>query len=245
MFEFPEELGVLKTWMAGHGHDVTSIVSERQAAFHAQKLAGIYRKFPAKGQSCRAMLLAIQAAVVKHSEDRRAKRAHKSKPRQKTRKTPGNAVPAGEPGLIIFTDGSASPNPGRGGWGFVAYIDGVEVIARCGGNAETTSNLMELAAIASALNFVFYSRGTRPKGCSVRILSDSAYAVGVATKTLRPKKNTAMIDCIHMFLEDMPSVAVEWCRGHTGGIGNERADELAKRGRHMGKSANDNQGAAA
>lgn len=234
-YSFPEDLGVLQTWLAGHGLKPSAIATERQAAFHAQKLAGTYHKFPPKGHSCRSVLLAIQSAVIKKSNDRRA--TSNSKPGAKHRKarTKPAAPPVDACYLIIFTHGYASPNPGRGGWGFVAYVEGAEVVAKFGGDTETISDTMELEAIASALNFVFYSRGTRPRGCSVRIRSDSKYAVGVATKALRPKENNAMIDCIHMFLVDMPTVTIEWCAGEPG---NERAHELAEQGR-MGEVASE------
>lgn len=70
-YRFPEELGILQTWMAGHGVDLSKIFTDRQAAFHAQKLAGTYHKFPPKGQSCRGVLLDIQTAVINTSQERR------------------------------------------------------------------------------------------------------------------------------------------------------------------------------
>lgn len=238
MYEFPESLGVLKTWIAGRGVNLASVVTERQAAFKAQKIAGTFLGFPPKGQSCHAMLLEIQAAVIRNSEDRRAA-SNNSAPGPKPRPKPGSR-PVDDSGLVIFTDGYASPNPGCGGWGFVAYRDGTEVFAKCSGDAKATNNLMELEAIASALIWLFYSRGTRPKGCPARIFSDSSYAVGVVTKSLRPKKNDAMIDCILGMLEDMPSVTVAWCRGHAGDKGSLRAHELAEQGRMPAVTANDN-----
>ena len=51
----------------------------------------------------------------------------------------------------IFTDGSASPNPGPGGWGVVWVEKGEIQAEHCGHETgETTNNRMELSALINA-----------------------------------------------------------------------------------------------
>src|SRR5690348_11285963 len=51
---------------------------------------------------------------------------------------------SGGPQTGVFTDGSCSGNPGRGGWGAVRVRDGEIVEARHGDDPQTTNNRMEL-----------------------------------------------------------------------------------------------------
>ncbi|MBT6275064.1 MAG: ribonuclease HI, partial [Chromatiales bacterium] len=43
----------------------------------------------------------------------------------------------------VFTDGSANPNPGPGGWGMVWVEDGVIRAENHGPDPDTTNNRME------------------------------------------------------------------------------------------------------
>src|SRR3712207_5336352 len=47
----------------------------------------------------------------------------------------------------VFTDGSANPNPGPGGWGAVYVVGGELVAFDHGASGETTNNRMELTAL--------------------------------------------------------------------------------------------------
>lgn len=70
----------------------------------------------------------------------------------------------------VYTDGSAVPNPGAGGWAVVWTRDG-EVVREAGGSAaETTNNRMELQALIEALRML-------PEDAGATILSDSELAV--------------------------------------------------------------------
>lgn len=53
--------------------------------------------------------------------------------------------------IVIYTDGSASPNPGAGGWGCIVPIDDKTEIKLSGGFVTTTNNRMELLAVIKAL----------------------------------------------------------------------------------------------
>lgn len=147
--------------------------------------------------------------------------------------------PEGRPGLVIYTDGACQSNPGGpGGWGFLILEDGHLVREECGGTASpTTSNRMELLAVIMALESL-------PAPTAVTVRSDSRYLVSNAKLHLRkwkrngwktsakngyaPVKNQDLWER----LDQAAGTRVEWqhVRGHAGEPGNERADELARRG---------------
>jgi ribonuclease HI len=71
------------------------------------------------------------------------------------------------PGVVIYTDGACSGNPGPGGWGAVLTFGGREKEI-CGGEADTTNNRMEMMAAIQALE-------TLTKPCRVELHTDSQY----------------------------------------------------------------------
>ena len=137
----------------------------------------------------------------------------------------------------VYTDGACEPNPGKGGWGFVVYSNGMEVHAACGGELITTNNRMEFSGILMAMRWL------GPKAAMIH--TDSMYCLNALTKwhhkwaqnywrkgtgkNAEPVKNAELIrECLaakhkgHTF---------KWCKGHSGIVGNERADRLAATGR--------------
>ena len=140
----------------------------------------------------------------------------------------------GLPAVEIFTDGACSGNPGPGGWGAILRYNGVEK-ELSGGAPETTNNRMEMMAAIAALEAL-----KRP--ARVRLHTDSTYlkdgitkwihawkARGWKTASKKPVKN---ID-LRQGLDDAIArhgVSWHWVRGHSGDPGNERADDLARRG---------------
>jgi ribonuclease HI len=153
------------------------------------------------------------------------------------------AVP---PGLVIYCDGACEPNPGAGGWGFVVYRDGVEIRADCGGSISTTNNIMELTGALMALRWLDdYTAGANLLGPqNARLLCDSRYVVngcntwrhGWKARGWRRKGKNPEIASLDLWKElDTTLAAVlielEWCKGHAGIVGNERADELSQQGR--------------
>jgi ribonuclease HI len=148
------------------------------------------------------------------------------------------AVP---PGLVLYADGACEPNPGAGGWGFVVYENGVEVHFDCGGADPTTNNVMELTGALRALEWIAEHHGEKQDG--VRLFCDSMYVVdgcndwrhGWKKKGWRRgvEKELANADLwkeLDAALTAVP-IKLEWCKGHVGIIGNERADELSLEGR--------------
>lgn len=137
----------------------------------------------------------------------------------------------------IYTDGGCSPNPGNGGWGMCVYQGKREITWTNGGEENTTNNRMELAAMINALEWV----GNHPQHWPCVIYSDSKYVVdGIKTwmnnwakknwmKKGTPIKNHDLWKIIFSLRQEK-DCEIEWIRGHSGDVGNERADELATMG---------------
>ena len=140
----------------------------------------------------------------------------------------------GKDTVHIYTDGSCSGNPGPGGWGVLLRWRGVEK-EMSGGEAATTNNRMELTAVIEALRAL--------KGPSVVALyTDSQYVQKAMTEWLANwkakdyrvkggglRKNHDLWRQLDE-LSRRHRVRWHWVRGHAGDPGNERADELARRG---------------
>ena len=134
--------------------------------------------------------------------------------------------------IEIFTDGACSGNPGPGGWGVLIIENGDEQ-ELFGGEPETTNNRMEMQAVIEALKAT-----TGP----VILYTDSQYVKngitdwikgwkrnGWKTAAKKPVKNKDLWIEIDD-LADGRSIDWRWVKGHAGHEGNERADELARRG---------------
>jgi ribonuclease HI len=134
----------------------------------------------------------------------------------------------------IFTDGACKGNPGPGGWGAWLKTGGHEKEI-CGGERNTTNNRMELMAVIEALSAL-----TRP--CSVILHTDSQYVQkgisewihgwkkrGWKTAAKEPVKNADLWQALDA-AQARHQVEWRWVRGHSGHVGNERADQLANRG---------------
>ena len=138
------------------------------------------------------------------------------------------------PGVVIYTDGACSGNPGPGGWGAILMF-GEKAKEICGGEPDTTNNRMELMAAIQALETL-----TRP--CQVELHTDSQYVMkgisewihnwkrrGWRTADNKPVKN----DDLWRRLDEARSrhnVQWRWVKGHAGHEHNERADALAGQG---------------
>ncbi|MFD2841043.1 ribonuclease HI [Populibacterium corticicola] len=134
----------------------------------------------------------------------------------------------------IWTDGACKGNPGIGGWGAWLKAGGHEK-ELWGGEAHTTNNKMELTAVIEALAAL-----KRP--CNVTLHVDSTYVMQGITKWIHgwkrnnwrtaDKKPVKNADLWQRLEQETTRHTIEWkwVKGHSGDIGNEKADELANRG---------------
>ena len=135
-------------------------------------------------------------------------------------------------GVVIYTDGACSGNPGPGGWGAVLEYGGHRR-ELSGGEPQTTNNRMELTAVIEALSAL-----KRP--CKVVLTTDSKYIVDAVTLGwakkwrsqgwMRNKKEKALNpDLWQRLLEllEVHQVDFQWVKGHAGHPQNERCDQRA------------------
>jgi len=128
---------------------------------------------------------------------------------------------------VVYTDGACSGNPGPGGWGWVVP-DGP---SGSGGDAATTNQRMELAAVLEAV---------RSLPGPLHIVSDSTYVVNCFRDSWwkgwlkrgwknSQKKPVANRDLWEPLIElfQQRELTFEWVKGHSGNRWNDRADELA------------------
>ncbi|MCI2423268.1 ribonuclease HI [Saccharopolyspora sp. K220] len=143
----------------------------------------------------------------------------------------------------LYTDGACSGNPGPGGWGVVLrYGDHERELY--GKDAATTNNKMELTAVIEGLAAL-----TRPMPV-VRIYTDSTYVLkgitqwmhgwkrnGWLTSAKQPVKNAELWQRLDAECLRHGDVQWEWVKGHNGHPDNERADQLACRGRDEARAS--------
>ncbi len=134
----------------------------------------------------------------------------------------------------IFTDGSADPNPGPGGWGAVYVENNVILAEESGHDPHTTNNRMELEGLLAALRMA-------PAGIPLTIYSDSELCVKTFTQWAaawkaqgwtRGKKKEAIknLDLVERVYEEFcrrKELKLVWIKAHAGNRWNEYADALA------------------
>lgn len=134
------------------------------------------------------------------------------------------------PLVMIYTDGSCSPNPGRGGWaGILTYQNYKQVIS--GGFQYTTSNRMEMIALIKCLEAL-----THPH--VVHLYSDSRYLVkpiqqGKIKKWIKASDSGKFIRNIDLWRKILyfnrdHTIIANWIKGHNNNTNNEHCDKLAK-----------------
>ena len=130
--------------------------------------------------------------------------------------------------IIIYTDGSAKGNPGKGGYG-VVMLSGKYRKEISAGFVLTTNNRMELLAVIVGLENI------KKEHSDVIVYSDSKYVVNAVekgwlfnwqNKGFKGKKNP---DLWSRFLSvyKRHSVKFVWVKGHNNNVENERCDTLA------------------
>ncbi len=136
--------------------------------------------------------------------------------------------------VVIYTDGACRGNPGPGGWGvWLQYGDHQKEL--WGGESETTNNRMELTAVIEGLLAL-------NRRCDVVLYTDSEYvrkgmtewlsgwkARGWRTAARKPVKNSDLWQRLDELAAGQ-TIDWRWVKGHSGDLGNDRADALANRG---------------
>ena len=131
-------------------------------------------------------------------------------------------------GIIMYTDGACSGNPGPGGYGIV-LISGEFRKEISLGFRKTTNNRMELLAVIVGLE------NLKKFNSVVTVYSDSSYVVNAINKKWlftwekNNYKKRLNPDLWKRFLDVYRKhhVKLVWVRGHDGNIENERCDVLA------------------
>ncbi|MFQ3567205.1 MAG: ribonuclease HI [Aggregatilineales bacterium] len=143
--------------------------------------------------------------------------------------------------IIIYTDGSAAPNPGPGGYAaLLLFPDGQEEVLS-GSQRYTTNNIMELTAAISALERL-------DPALPVEIVTDSEYLKKGITEWLpnwekRNWKTAAGKPVLNrelwMRLRELTrnrDIQWRWTRAHTGvDTHNERVDRIANQARQLAR----------
>ena len=135
---------------------------------------------------------------------------------------------------VLWTDGSASPNPGPGG--FAVIEDGKPVVLGC--EKDSTNIRMEGKAMIAAMKYA------GEEGCEIH--SDAEFWINVLTKwasgwkakgwkkSKGEIKNLDIVQELYGLYEELMrkgKVKLVWVRGHVGTEMNELADEWANRAR--------------
>ncbi|AFY51070.1 ribonuclease HI [Nostoc sp. PCC 7524] len=135
----------------------------------------------------------------------------------------------------IYTDGACTGNPGPGGWGVVVYFNDGSIHEMGDAASHTTNNKMEMQAAIAALKYFHAARQTEP----ITLYTDSEYLINCVTKWVKgwkrkgwkksdgnPVQNQDLLE----ILDELNSKQVNWhhVRGHSGNVGNERCDVIAR-----------------
>ncbi len=135
---------------------------------------------------------------------------------------------------ILWTDGSASPNPGPGGFAVIEVVNGVGKPVVLGREKETTNIRMEGLAMMAGIKYA------GEEGCEIH--SDSEFWINVLTKWAvnwkengwKKKageiKNLDLVKELYELYCQYP-VRLVWEKGHVGVKLNEMADEWANKAR--------------
>jgi ribonuclease HI len=138
-------------------------------------------------------------------------------------------------GLLIYTDGACSGNPGPGGWGAIVLAPDGLVRELGGREPRTTNNRMELSAAIAALRCAEALPGP------VSLFTDSTYMISGITRWLRVWKRNGWtrVDGAETLNRDLwqeldrlasgrpAGISWNYVRGHEGHPANSRCDGIA------------------
>lgn len=137
--------------------------------------------------------------------------------------------------MIIFTDGSAHPNPGPGGYGVIVYDDNnklIEVYSKQYTDIKVTNNEMELKGILYIM--IHYGK------YNPTVYSDSAYSINTLTNWMfswarngwiksdkKTPENLELIKAYYDLYQKGYRINLQKVKGHNNVNGNEIVDKLA------------------
>ena len=121
--------------------------------------------------------------------------------------------------IVIYTDGGASPNPGPAGFG-VLMMYGTHSLEIWEYLGKSTNNIAELTAILRALENV------KNKDLPILLYSDSKYAIGVLTGTMKANKNQELIAQVREEMRKCRNLQLLKVKAHVGIRHNEHVDRL-------------------
>ena len=135
---------------------------------------------------------------------------------------------------ILWTDGSANPNPGPGGYAVIEERDGEFRPVRLGREEDSSNIRMEGSAIGAAIKYA------GEEGCEIHTDSEFwrkvllEWAPKWAENGWKKKngqiKNLTLVKAVYAYyLKYRPKLI--WTKGHAGTVGNEMADEFANKAR--------------
>lgn len=123
--------------------------------------------------------------------------------------------------IVVYTDGSCIPNPGRGGWAFIAKLGDNFELHGSGVVEKSTNNRMELTAVLEPLEALSEFR-------NLHIHSDSQTTIKCAKKIWKRKSNIDLWDKYDI-LSKGKSIRWTYVPAHSGIEYNELVDKMAKK----------------
>jgi len=124
--------------------------------------------------------------------------------------------------MNIYIDGACKGNPGPAG--AAAYIENDRVIYSYVG--EATNNIAEFQALNLALSFI--QQYNIEENCE--IFTDSQLVIGLFTLGWKAKGNRELVNKIQNLLnivQENSNITITKVKGHSGNIGNDKADLFA------------------
>ncbi len=136
--------------------------------------------------------------------------------------------------ISVYADGSSGGRSNApGGYGWVVLVEGLPRMAGYGSDVSTTNNRMEMMGLIVGLEAVKASDLMRLR-LPIEVVSDSQYALGVASRRFAPSKNLDLVKRLQRLCAEL-CVTYRWVRGHVGDTYNERCDSLARLGKSEAK----------
>lgn len=134
---------------------------------------------------------------------------------------------------IVHVDGSCNPNPGPGGHAWSASLPDGSIVEYQRHDPDTNNAIQEMVALLSFLKWLHPDQHAAVHMDSQFVVKGSNEwlqgweAKGWRNSGGKPVKNVELWKQISSLLENR-KVRIEWVRGHSGNLMNEKADALAK-----------------